>query len=662
MAFWFILTPGGKTRSCMSTNIPFNNPPSIRIGRTLHTHVQRWRTELGLVVPFLLILGLSAQGLGSPQSQKKDNAPSGGTGQSANCPDLYCADSSRELRPETPVPPPRVNQVFRDPEFGSRMVRVTDESGINGNLAGFIFAPNTSAEINEWGKFNPALGPNGGYYFYLTTGGGGAVFFSMDASTMQVAPHCNGLPRCRIPYGGSFSYVDPNLIYGHFDSNDTITSYNVATGKQAMIYDLRKCPGLPRDLSGYSGAISNSGDDTKFSSFSGGRLQGSGSLVTYYDRATDHCYWYDTGTGTVGGSGMTLTRVTVGVLPAPLAPRLSITSGDLPAGDYYVQLTANTLMYPDPGETVPSSEARVHLDSSGGISIAPPEIDNNYGLTLAGYNVYIGASPGQETRQATIKDVAAAYTQASPLRKGPAPPKISTAGYNIHNVRVSRDGKYVRIGPQNGLSLIFWTPGTTDVRACWNHGQGHADIASFCGGHKVLGSSHMINAGGPGSNYSLLLRPLSDLTQMSQLLSPEVAVPANMDSHWSWNNADANDSTPVCGAFSGKGGLRGDGTLNPATNPILATRQAWDREIVCVATSGKPKVWRFAHHRATAACNASAKDGSCFSNIAIGNVSQDGKFFLFGSDWNWSLGSVPRFPGCPTDGRCRVDSFIVELK
>lgn len=619
-------------------------------------------TGVARVILFVIIVALFSTSFGWAQSQDKESEAAATNGSSSrDCPDVYCADTSRVLRPGSAYTPPPANHVFRDPEFGSRIVRVTDEAGINGSLVGLSFVTNSSAEVNEWGKFNPALGPNGGYYFYIKSGGGGVAIFSMDASSLQVTPYCKWLSRCR-SRGNTFSYLDPNIIYGHIDSNYTIDSYNLATGKQTTIYDMRKCPDLPEDISGYSGALVNSGDDTKFSDYSGGRSQGSGNLVTYYDRTTDHCYWYDTKTGMVGGSGMTPTRVKVGTLAPPSPARVSTTSGDLPAGDYYVQLTANTLMHPEPGETLPSSEVHVHLKSSGGISIAAPEIDNNYGLILAGYNVYIGTSPNQEMRQASIKGMTGAYTQSAPLKKGDAPPKTSTAGYNVHNARLSHDGNYVRIGPQNGFSMIFWKPGSTSLSACWNSGAGHADVASFCGGHKVLGYSHMVNAGGPGKEYSLLLRPLSDLSRMTQLLSPEVTVESNMDSHWSWNNVDPNDSTPICGAFSGKETLRGDGTLKPATNPILATRQVWDREIVCIATSGKPRVWRFAHHHATGACNAAAKDGSCFSNYGIGTVSQDGKFFLFDSDWDWSLGSEPRSPGCPTSGRCRTDAFIVELK
>ena len=559
---------------------------------------------------------------------------------------------------------PKVNQVFRDPDFGSRMVRVTDESGVGGELAGFSFGSNSSAETNEWGKFNPSLGPNGGYFFYLMTGGGGAVLFSMDAVTMQITPHCGSLRMCRLSKGGTFSYVDPNILYGQFDSNGSIDAYNVATGKQTTIYDFSKCPNLPQDLSGYPGAISNSGDDTRFSGYAGSKAQGGGTQVTFYDRSTDRCYWYDTATGRVGGSGMAAAQLKAGLLAPPAIPKLSSTSGSLPAGDYYVQLTAGTRKHPDRGETLPSPEAHIRLNSAGGIAIAAPELDNPYNMVLDGYNVYIGIAPGQETRQASVAQVQSPYTQSAALAKGANPPQASTAGYNVHNARLSRDGKVVKITPQNGAVLYFWMPGTTNVSVCSTNGQSHSpDVASFCGGHTVLGHTHLINPGGLGSNTSALIRPLSDLNNITQRIPDDISVPRSDDVHWSWNNVDPSDTEPVCGAYTRSNPrLQGDGTLNPATNPVLSIQQAWDREIVCVATSGPPKVWRFAHHRATGACNANGKGGSCFSAIAIGNVSQDGKFFLFNSDWDWSLGNDRHFPGCPTSGRCRVDGFIVELK
>src|SRR5215472_7254851 len=150
------------------------------------------------VVRFVVIVALFSASFGWAQSHGKESeAAATKEAPSKDCPDVYCADTSRALRPGPPYAPPPADHIFRDPDFGSRIVRVTDEAGIGGVFPGFSFTTNSSAESNEWGKFNPALGPNGGYYFYIKTGGGGTVLFSMDASTMQVAPYCKWLPRCR---------------------------------------------------------------------------------------------------------------------------------------------------------------------------------------------------------------------------------------------------------------------------------------------------------------------------------------------------------------------------------------------------------------------------------------------------------------------------------
>lgn len=328
-----------------------------------------------------------------------------------------------------------------------------------------------------------------------------------------------------------------------------------------------------------------------------------------------------------------------------------------------MRLTATIRRPAGTGETLPSPEAHIRLDSPGGIEVSLSELDNPYKMMLTGYNVYVGHSPGKEGLQGSVESSRRVYTQNAPLAAGGSPPNVSTAGFNVHNARISRDGAAIKITPAGANTLFFWFPQTATVTACSTGGEGHAGVSSFCGGHTVLGYSHLINNGGPGSTFSLLDRPLSNLNDFRRLVPAEDSVPLGMDTHWSWNNDDAADTAPVCGAFSGRGaGTVGDGTRNPATNPLLSVRQAWDREIVCVATAGSPKVWRFAHHHSTGACNANAKVDSCFGSIAIGNVSQDGKFYLFSSDWDWSLGSELRDPGCPSSGRCRADVFIVELK
>ena len=113
------------------------------------------------------------------------------------------------------------------------------------------------------------------------------------------------------------------------------------------------------------------------------------------------------------------------------------------------------------------------------------------------------------------------------------------------------------------------------------------------------------------------------------------------DSHFSWNNVDPDDTAPVCYSTFLPSNSAAPGTAPMVTGP-------WENEIDCAETDGKgSKVWRFAH------TYSSAKNG--FWSSPRGNVSQDGRFFEFTSDWENLLGTGPT-------GKNRMDVFIVELK
>ena len=85
----------------------------------------------------------------------------------------------------------------------------------------------------------------------------------------------------------------------------------------------------------------------------------------------------------------------------------------------------------------------------------------------------------------------------------------------------------------------------------------------------------------------------------------------------------------------------------PGAPPLVSG--PWENEIDCVETDRKAsKVWRFAHTYST------AQNG--FWSSPRGNVSQDGRFFMFTSDWEDQLGQAPNNHGY------RTDVFIVELR
>ncbi len=636
-----------------------------------------WVVLAGLLVVF------APRNSGAPRQ-------SGASNQSCGGPPNYCANSTQNIVPETPMAPPTVNVPFRDPDFGSRMVRVTDANTLapyqGGYYIGESYATDSSGEANAWGKFDASLGPAGGYRFVLYSRGGGIIPFKLDLATLHVT-RLNGKHGSYLNRTGqfnfhstTFSYTNPDILYGVQGAR--LFSYHFSKDSIAPVYDFDKCSGLPSYISKpwlYSGGVSNSGDDTKFSYYFGGTAQGTTTFVVYYDRSANNgtgaCYWYDTVTATVGGTNMVPTPVAggVGQLAPPAEPKVSVKagSGSLPAGNYYVKITAVTQMNPQDGETTPSAEVGpVHLSASGYITVFfPSKLDNATNLelvpgrgcraatSLAGctpFKVYIGTAPGEETLQTTAAPIGgASYTQSTPLnRNSPRPPLVNTAGYNVHNARMSKDGAIVRVDTQESSGICFWRAGTSQVV--------EYPPSNNWGGHQALGYSHAINDPNNYDMAEVLIRPLSNLANVRSLVSPLPSPRQWNDSHWSWNDANPPDTMPVCGTFYNSHGV-GNGTQNVLTNSLLEITAPYDNEIVCVATSGASRVWRFAHHRSSWAANDSPNAHDNWISIPIGNVSQDGRFYLFGSNWTWSLGDEAGSHGCPSAGTCRTDVFIVEL-
>jgi hypothetical protein len=210
--------------------------------------------------------------------------------------------------------------------------------------------------------------------------------------------------------------------------------------------------------------------------------------------------------------------------------------------------------------------------------------------------------------------------------------------YLVHNLRISKSGDFVWI--QRGASTVgknwlVWDVGTTNVVAC----------PSQCSGHHAMGYSHLIGPTGAKHPMDLISRPLNSLTAVTSLvpdLQPTPSVKYWYDQHFSWNHVDTEDKTPVC--------LSTYSDNNPdAPDTPLDTIAPWENEVLCVETDGKDsKVWRFAHTYSTA---------KGFWSTPRGNVSQDGRFFMFTSNWQGELGEAPR-----NKARRRTDVFVVELR
>lgn len=208
----------------------------------------------------------------------------------------------------------------------------------------------------------------------------------------------------------------------------------------------------------------------------------------------------------------------------------------------------------------------------------------------------------------------------------------------LHNARISKSGEYMWLvcGSQTiGKGWLLWEIATTNVFPC----------PSLCSGHHAMGYSHVIGPSGATHPLDLLLRPFNQMSNMRHLISDLQPPPSARywyDQHFSWNHTNRQDTTPVC--------LTTYSESNPNTpGAPLDTVGPWENEVLCVETDDKDsRVWRFAHTYST------AKNG--FWSTPRGNVSQDGRFFMFTSDWQDQLGHENQRK------EYRTDVFIVELR
>jgi hypothetical protein len=267
------------------------------------------------------------------------------------------------------------------------------------------------------------------------------------------------------------------------------------------------------------------------------------------------------------------------------------------------------------------SDVSVSADGRRFMAVIGPQQDRNYLVYIhdreAGcrwYNTKTGEIGGQWGPKGTI---------SSPQRFG------------VHNARMSKSGDFVSITGGNA-GPVLWEIGTLNTTLC-------SQRAPYnCGGHHALGYSHMVNPSGRSDPMDLLVRPLNNPTSTKLLVTNLPALSKWFDKHLSWNNADPDDTAPVC--FST---YRHDSPTTPGA-PLPVDRP-WDNEIMCVAVDGKASiVWRFAHTYSTAT--------NGFWSTPRGNVSPDGRFYIFTSDWQNELGTDANGHGY------RTDVFVVELR
>jgi hypothetical protein len=230
-----------------------------------------------------------------------------------------------------------------------------------------------------------------------------------------------------------------------------------------------------------------------------------------------------------------------------------------------------------------------------------------------------------------------------------------TLNFNLHHAFIDRSGRYVLLyptsadmaAPRNASQVYVWDTQSNVFT--------ELPSSALSGGHDSLGFGALVNKDCCRSaptwdasqwQFRQLGTPLSSKDLIVPLLTPKVTYQSD---HTTWNNAQPSTLVPVISATF-------------RYNNESAPWRAWDDEIIGIQTDvpdgSGATVWRFAHHRSNVA-DDNDSSRTYFWYEPRPNVSQDGRWVLFTSNWEKSLGTdAAGEPG----GSFRQDVFLLELK
>lgn len=192
----------------------------------------------------------------------------------------YTSPTDRTPRPEPPLSPMgSAGTRITDPTFGNRILRVTDDRSATicgSSYFGRRMTVSGSAESADWNADSSR--------FYAEMSGGYIVVYRFDPSTMTAAPD-----RCvtSLNPSASWSWFDKDVFYAMEASAPTkIAGYNVATRKTSVVRDACRdiravCGQGSGDIS--VAQLSAGGIDSRFAVYMGGDIQDHHMYVYVYD-------------------------------------------------------------------------------------------------------------------------------------------------------------------------------------------------------------------------------------------------------------------------------------------------------------------------------------------------------------------------------------------
>jgi hypothetical protein len=235
-------------------------------------------------------------------------------------------------------------------------------------------------------------------------------------------------------------------------------------------------------------------------------------------------------------------------------------------------------------------------------------------------------------------------------------PTSETLNFRLHHATIDRTGRYVllyptsvdRAAPRAAAPVYLWDTEVDSITPL-------DSITARSNGHDAPGYATLVNqdccttSAWDAAQWQLrsLASPLVTRDVILPVLLPKVV---SMADHPSWHNARPDVPTPFITALY---------RIGPFD---LATWRAWDDEIVAVQTNVPSgvgaTVWRLAHHRSDIG-NDNDPSVLYFWYTPRPNVSPDGRWILFTSNWEKTLGPDP---GGEQGGAFRQDVFLVRAR
>jgi hypothetical protein len=212
---------------------------------------------------------------------------------------------------------------------------------------------------------------------------------------------------------------------------------------------------------------------------------------------------------------------------------------------------------------------------------------------------------------------------------GPTGQAVVPQTFLTNHAYISGSGQYVKI-QQGHKGNYVWDLNSLNVQACYDQG------GLRCSGYDSLGYDTEVNAPGITDEMNIYRRTLSDVSNYTQLVYP-LPLPHlwGMEKHFTWSGGHLDNNVPVCGTTY-------------AANGRTTITQPYDGEIFCLETDlNASTIWRFAHNRAI-------WDPEYYWSEPFGNVSLDGRYFMFSSSWDGQV-------GVNKNGDPRSDIWIVNL-